>query len=377
MREFDLTKRKHFAELGKNKVWKIYDNIQEAVADGIKEGDILRDWRAIKDNPELIAKIRSEEGLWILTDDKFVPDRWDVIEEVVVPMYDANGNIIPTDGCVCPVIEYVERPPDKPFYPVYFRTPVGTHTFKGKRGVTTEKRKNPYAFSWKQQYLGHAYKVSPKKKKAALALLNPLSPAYGNLTLAYLEGYPERKYRHKAPVIRTIALRFFNRPWFYRLIKTDWLLSMLVNDLKSELEKLHVNDKFVAEKLKKAVDISEEKQDVKSLLLALSEIRSILEKSSNSRTPYPGELPPKTPQGLLPTPFVDSGDQSHDRIKLENDEAVKRAKLEQERLGEALHIREAVVDSDDISEFVETQIMEGLENETQQGNKHGHAQTDA
>ena len=282
------------------KIFKIYDNLEESVKDGVNESEVVKNWRILENNVVLAERVKNG-NCWVVSDDDVIPDYYDRERKEIIPVYDRNGGVIPTTGCIVQVIEYVEKDSHHPFSVNYFRIPTGTFLFKAKR-LTTERRPSPWSFVPYVSFLGSSYNITKKKRMAVLALLNPLSPTYGRMGVSFLSVYPHYK-RHKSFVVREIALKFYNRPWFYRLIKENRLMSMLIQDAKLELEKKGINAKYIVEKLDLAMQYAEQRKDPRSIIAVLTEIRGILDKDTGEDIHHP-ELPSHEGAPLL-VPHVD------------------------------------------------------------------------
>jgi len=299
MRLVDLTKSQHHINKHLDRVWKIYDSSEEAIADGVPAEDILTNWKLLRDNDFLIAKVR-ELSLWVVTDDDFVPDYFDVREYKTVFLLDSHGNKIPTKGCVVQVTEYYPASGKAGSRP-YFRTPTGSWAFDMR--LTSEKRRKTLSFSKHRSIFSSPKTLSKSKRKAAFLLLSPASPSYGRLGMSLLAVYPGVR-RFKNYQIRSMALKFFNQPWFYRLIKQDYLMSMLVQDVKSELTARGMGSpQYIANMIEKAMKLAEEGGKAKDILAVLEEIKSYMKAETSSAVPpavEPQQLKSPVPEQLVP-----------------------------------------------------------------------------
>jgi hypothetical protein len=348
MRLIELT-NEHWVKRGLNGTHKVYDNIQEAITDGIPEQEIVKDWRSIRDNQELIDRIvNNTKPVWILTTDKFVPDFTDDKNKRIVPLY-KDGKIVPTDGCVIRVLEYR---PSKQKGSRYIRICTGTFAFSN-REITTEDRKYKLRFARFYYMWGDPNRITNKKREAAFALLSPMSPTHGRMLASFNKFFPHYLRMHRVFVARILARQFYNEPWFFKLIRKDWVMSMLVKDLQGELRKNNMDENFIATKMKLAVDMAEKNEDPKALVAILKEIRDILQKETNPRIPPNPlhELPSARQQfELPPTPVIDNNNADKvqvgvvqvdimdnvggDTIPEDPDLVIQEAKIIEETIGE-------------------------------------------
>ena len=305
MRHILLTS-KHWVKRELDGVYKVYNDIQEAIADGVPDSEIIRNWRSIKNNPEIITKIKNKQFPWVVSTDTFVPDHTLDNENRVLPLYDGNGQIIPTTGCVIEIIEYNNDVSTK-LQSHYIRTCTGTFTFCTKQ-LTTEERKYRLQFTKFYHLWGQPDFISHRKREAAFALLSPMSPTHGRMVRSFIKWYPHYGRRHSEFVQRILALKFFTEPWFYKLIKKDWLMSILVKDLQSSLLQKGMDNKYIADKLELAMDLAVTNKDPKAVLAIVREIKDILQTETNPVVvgPMDHRLPPgSSPLELPATPFVD------------------------------------------------------------------------
>jgi len=317
MRLVDLTRSVHHIRRGLDRIYKIYDNVDEALSDGVNPENVLY-WKLVEDNPIAIEKI-GRTSQWIITDDKFVPDYFDVKEYKVVFKLDSNGNQIPTTGCVIQATEYLKKNPGKAFSNNFLRTPTGTFVFKML--LTSEIRKRTLSLSKHISPWSSPGNITKKKRRAALALLSPLSPTYGRIDVSFLVAYPHFK-TSKSWKLKAMSLKFFNQRWFYKLIKRDYLMSMLVQDVKSELEKKGMDYKYIADKIELAMRFAEKSEKAKDIISVLQELKSYLEKDTSSQIQQPTEqqLPPGASFQL--EPHVD-GEPLEQKAETEVFEALK------------------------------------------------------
>jgi hypothetical protein len=340
MRHIDASKRLYLQKIGMARWYTIYDNIDEANAHGVV--DILMDWRQLKTNAELQSRVVNKDLIWIKTDDKFVPNFYDVFANEIKPLL-RNGQPIPTDGCVCEIVQFLVNK-GLP----HFRVPTGAFTFSSK-AVTTELRMSPAMFSPKYNFVGSPDKITKRKRRIIMAWLSPLSPTYGDLIASFMNEYPHYKRRHKRWVHAEIVRKWIDRPWFYRLLKKEFLMAMMLKDLKGTLEKKGIDNDYLAEAVMAAFKYANENKSPKDLLAAVREVRSIVESCEvtepGNRMPT-DELPKIAGAPAVPAlaPHIDAGVPQESPLQQPMNTAVQSGGVE---------------DEEDVAENAEFQIIGG------------------
>lgn len=254
MRIIDLTPRggKIFA-YGWAKKWVIYDNLEEALADGVKREDI-KYWRDTQDCPNW-------EGKWMITDDKFIPDYYNYEKKEMVYAFDDKGEKIPTSGCVIQMMQYRKNQKKFGYYgDAYdgkydmFITCVTMGSYLSKY-ITTFKKASIWTFGLptNRGVLGNPYIITVRKRKVVAAILSPDSPHYGSPVAAVMEYYPSM--RSKTPLYRQrVVMEFFNEYWFKKLLEKKGFLFMVNKQLQAALLKNGIDWDFVAQKLREGLE---------------------------------------------------------------------------------------------------------------------------